>query len=287
MKVKKVVIPAAGLGTRFLPSTKAQPKEMLNIFNKPSIQYIVEEAVNAGIEDILIILGRNKESIENHFDKSYELENKLIEKGNNKILEDIKKISNLGNIYYARQKEPLGLGHAIYCAKSFVGNEPFAVMLGDDIIESKKPCIQQLIEKYEELDSSIIGVQEVDKKEVNKYGIVKGEKLNDRLYRVENLVEKPKVQEAPSNVAIIGRYVISPAIFEILETTEPGAGNEIQLTDGLKKLSKHDDVYSYIFEGKRYDIGNKLGYLKATVEFALGDEELGNVFKEYLKNIIR
>jgi len=287
MKVKKVVIPAAGLGTRFLPSTKAQPKEMLNIFDKPSIQYIVEEAVNAGIEDILIILGRNKESIENHFDKSYELENKLIEKGNNKILEDIKKISNLGNIYYARQKEPLGLGHAIYCAKSFVGNEPFAVMLGDDIIESKKPCIQQLIEKYEELDSSIIGVQEVDKKEVNKYGIVKGEKLNDRLYRVENLVEKPKVQEAPSNVAIIGRYVISPAIFEILETTEPGAGNEIQLTDGLKKLSKHDDVYSYIFEGKRYDIGNKLGYLKATVEFALGDEELGNVFKEYLKNIIR
>ncbi len=287
MKVKKAVIPAAGLGTRFLPSTKAQPKEMLNIFDKPSIQYIVEEAVNAGIEDILIILGRNKKSIEDHFDKSYELEDKLKDKSNKKLLEDIEKISNLGNIHYIRQKEPLGLGHAIYCAKSFVGKEPFAVMLGDDIVKSKKPCIKQLIEKYEEYDSTIIGVQEVDKKEVNKYGIVKGAKLSDRLYRVEDLVEKPKVEEAPSDLAILGRYVISPAIFDILKNTEPGAGNEIQLTDGLKELSKHEVVYSYIFEGKRYDVGNKLGFLQATVEFALEDKELGNAFREYLKNIIK
>ncbi len=287
MKVKKVVIPAAGLGTRFLPSTKAQPKEMLNIFDKPSIQYIVEEAVNAGIEDILIILGRDKKSIEDHFDKSYELEDKLKEKGNKKLLEGIEEISNLGNIHYIRQKEPLGLGHAIYCAKSFVGNEPFAVILGDDIVKSKKPCIQQLIEKYEELDSTIIGVQEVDRKDVNKYGIVKGKKLSDRLYKVEDLVEKPKIEEAPSNVAIIGRYVISPTIFDILENTEPGAGNEIQLTDGLKELSKIEDVYSYIFEGKRYDVGNKFGFLQATVEFALEDEELGKAFNEYLKNIIK
>ncbi|MDW7668319.1 MAG: UTP--glucose-1-phosphate uridylyltransferase GalU [Bacillota bacterium] len=287
MKVKKAVIPAAGLGTRFLPSTKAQPKEMLNIFDKPSIQYIVEEVVNAGIEDILIILGRNKKSIEDHFDKSYELEDKLKDKGNKKLLEGIEKISNLGNIHYIRQKEPLGLGHAIYCAKSFVGKEPFAVMLGDDIVKSKKPCIKQLIEKYEEYDSTIIGVQEVDKKEVNKYGIVKGAKLSDRLYRVEDLVEKPKVEESPSNIAILGRYVISPAIFDILKNTKPGAGNEIQLTDGLKELSKHEDVYSYIFEGKRYDVGNKLGFLQATVEFALEDKELGNAFREYLKNIIK
>ncbi len=287
MKVKKVVIPAAGLGTRFLPSTKAQPKEMINIFDKPSIQYIVEEAVNAGIKDILIILGRNKKSIEDHFDKSYELEDKLVEKGNKKLLEDIKKISNLGNIHYIRQKEPLGLGHAIYCSKSFIGNEPFAVMLGDDIVKSKKPCIQQLIEKYEEFDSTIIGIQEVDNKEVNKYGIIKGEKLTDSIYKVEDLIEKPKFEESPSNLAILGRYVISPGIFDILENVEPGAGNEIQLTDGLKELSKQEDVYSYIFEGKRYDVGNKFGFLQATVEFALEDKELGEVFRKYLKNIIK
>jgi UTP--glucose-1-phosphate uridylyltransferase len=287
MKVKKAVIPAAGLGTRFLPSTKAQPKEMLNIFDKPSIQYIVEEAVEAGIEDILIILGRNKKSIEDHFDKSYELEDKLKSKGKKELLEGVEKISNLGNIHYIRQKEPLGLGHAIYCAKAFVGNEPFAVMLGDDIVKSKKPCIKQLIEKYEEYNSTIIGVQEVEKSEVDKYGIIKGEKINERLYKVEDLVEKPKVKEAPSNIAILGRYVISPEIFPILQHTKPGAGNEIQLTDGLKELARRRNVYSYVFEGKRYDVGNKLGFLEATVEFALDDKELGSTFKKYLKNLIK
>jgi len=287
MKVKKAVIPAAGLGTRFLPSTKAQPKEMLNIFDKPSIQYIVEEAVEAGIEDILIILGRNKKSIEDHFDKSYELEDKLKSKGKKELLEGVEKISNLGNIHYIRQKEPLGLGHAIYCAKAFVGNQPFAVMLGDDIVKSKKPCIKQLIEKYEEYNSTIIGVQEVEKSQVDKYGIVKGEKINERLYKVEDLVEKPKVKEAPSNIAILGRYVISPEIFPILQHTKPGAGNEIQLTDGLKELARRRNVYSYVFEGKRYDVGNKLGFLEATVEFALDDKELGSTFKKYLKNLIK
>ena len=287
MKVKKAVIPAAGLGTRFLPSTKAQPKEMLNIFDKPSIQYIVEEAVEAGIEDILIILGRNKKSIEDHFDKSYELEDKLKSKGKKELLEGVEKISNLGNIHYIRQKEPLGLGHAIYCAKAFVGNEPFAVMLGDDIVKSKKPCIKQLIEKYEEYNSTIIGVQAVEKSQVDKYGIVKGEKINERLYKVEDLVEKPKVKEAPSNIAILGRYVISPEIFPILQHTKPGAGNEIQLTDGLKELARRRNVYSYVFEGKRYDVGNKLGFLEATVEFALDDKELGSTFKKYLKNLIK
>jgi UTP--glucose-1-phosphate uridylyltransferase len=287
MKVKKAVIPAAGLGTRFLPSTKAQPKEMLNIFDKPSIQYIVEEAVEAGIEDILIILGRNKKSIEDHFDKSYELEDKLKSKPKKELLEGVEKISNLGNIHYIRQKEPLGLGHAIYCAKAFVGNEPFAVMLGDDIVKSKKPCIKQLIEKYEEYNSTIIGVQEVEKSEVDKYGIIKGEKINERLYKVEDLVEKPKVKEAPSNIAILGRYVISPEIFPILQHTKPGAGNEIQLTDGLKELARRRNVYSYVFEGKRYDVGNKLGFLEATVEFALDDKELGSTFKKYLKNLIK
>src|SRR6056297_3400025 len=249
MKVKKAVIPAAGLGTRFLPSTKAQPKEMLNIFDKPSIQYIVEEAVDAGIEDILIILGRNKKSIEDHFDKSYELEDKLKAKGKEDLLIGVEKISNLGNIHYIRQKEPLGLGHAIYCAKSFVGNEPFAVMLGDDIVKSKKPCIKQLIDKYEEYESTIIGVQKVDKRDLDKYGIVKGEKLSERLYKVEDLVEKPKIEKAPSNIAILGRYVINPKIFNILKNTQPGAGNEIQLTDGLKELLKQEDIYSYVFEG--------------------------------------
>lgn len=287
MKVRKAVIPAAGLGTRFLPATKAQPKEMINIFDKPSIQYIVEEAVAAGIEDILIILGRNKTSIEDHFDKSYELEDKLKEKRKLKLLKEVENISNLGNIHFIRQKEPLGLGHAIYCAKAFIGNEPFAVMLGDDIVKSKKPCIKQLIDKYEKHNSTIIGVQEVHKKDVSKYGILKGQNISERFYKVEDLVEKPSTEEAPSNIAILGRYVISPDIFHILENTKPGAGNEIQLTDGLKDLSKIQDVYAYVFEGKRYDVGNKLGFLEATVEFALNDKNLGNDFKEYLKNVIK
>ncbi|MFO7886869.1 MAG: UTP--glucose-1-phosphate uridylyltransferase GalU [Eubacteriales bacterium] len=287
MKVRKAVIPAAGLGTRFLPATKAQPKEMINIFDKPSIQYIVEEAVAAGIEDILIILGRNKTSIEDHFDKSYELEDKLKEKRKLDLLKEIENISKLGNIQYIRQKEPLGLGHAVNCARSFIGDEPFAVMLGDDIVKSKIPCIKQLIDKYEEYNSTIIGVQKVPEKDVSKYGILKGEKISERFYKVSDLVEKPTIEQAPSNIAILGRYVISPDIFDILKNTKPGAGNEIQLTDGLKNLSKIQDVYSYIFKGKRYDVGNKLGFLEATVEFALNDKELGNNFREYLKNIIK
>lgn len=287
MKVRKAVIPAAGLGTRFLPATKAQPKEMINIFDKPSIQYIVEEAVAAGIEDILIILGRNKTSIEDHFDKSYELEDKLKEKRKLDLLKEIENISKLGNIQYIRQKEPLGLGHAVNCARSFIGDEPFAVMLGDDIVKSKIPCIKQLIDKYEEYNSTIIGVQKVPEKDVSKYGILKGEKISERFYKVSDLVEKPTIEQAPSNIAILGRYVISPDIFDILKNTKPGAGNEIQLTDGLKDLSKIQDVYSYIFKGKRYDVGNKLGFLEATVEFALNDKELGNNFREYLKNIIK
>src|SRR6056297_3364142 len=287
MKVRKAVIPAAGLGTRFLPATKAQPKEMINIFDKPSIQYIVEEAVAAGIEDILIILGRNKTSIEDHFDKSYELEDKLKEKRKLDLLKEIENISKLGNIQYIRQKEPLGLGHAVNCARSFIGDEPFAVMLGDDIVKSKTPCIKQLIDKYEEYNSTIIGVQKVPEKDVSKYGILKGEKISERFYKVSDLVEKPTIEQAPSNIAILGRYVISPDIFDILKNTKPGAGNEIQLTDGLKDLSKIQDVYSYIFKGKRYDVGNKLGFLEATVEFALDDKELGNNFREYLKNVIK
>jgi len=287
MKVRKAVIPAAGLGTRFLPATKAQPKEMINIFDKPSIQYIVEEAVAAGIEDILIILGRNKTSIEDHFDKSYELEDKLKEKRKLDLLKEIENISKLGNIQYIRQKEPLGLGHAVNCARSFIGDEPFAVMLGDDIVKSKTPCIKQLIDKYEEYNSTIIGVQKVPEKDVSKYGILKGEKISERFYKVSDLVEKPTIEQAPSNIAILGRYVISPDIFDILKNTKPGAGNEIQLTDGLKDLSKIQDVYSYIFKGKRYDVGNKLGFLEATVEFALDDKELGNNFREYLKNMIK
>jgi UTP--glucose-1-phosphate uridylyltransferase len=286
MKVKKAVIPAAGLGTRFLPSNKAHPKEMMNIFDKPSIQYIVEEASASGIEDILIILGRNKNSIEDHFDKSYELEDKLKIKGKEKLLHEVKKISELANIHYIRQKEPLGLGHAVYCAKSFVGNEPFAVMLGDDIVKSEKPCIKQLIDIYNEYNSTILGVQEVENKNVSKYGIIKGKNIKDKIYKVEDLVEKPSVEEAPSNIAILGRYVINPEIFRILKNTKPGSGNEIQLTDDLKNLLNIENIYSYTFEGKRYDVGNKQGFLEATVEFALEDDEYGDSFKSYLNNLI-
>jgi len=285
MKVRKAVIPAAGLGTRFLPSTKAQPKEMMNIFDKPSIQYIVEEAALSGIEDILIILGRNKNSIEDHFDKSYELEDKLKAKGKERLLNEVEKISKLANIHYIRQKEPLGLGHAVYCAKSFVGNEPFAVMLGDDIVKSKKPCIKQLIDTYDEYNSTILGVQEVEKKNVSKYGIVKGDIIKDRIHNVEDLVEKPTVKKTPSNIAILGRYVINPEIFRILKDTKPGSGGEIQLTDGLKNLLDIENIYSYTFEGKRYDVGNKLGFLEATIEFALEDDKYGDNFRSYLKNL--
>lgn len=283
MKVRKAIIPAAGLGTRFLPATKAQPKEMLPIVDKPTIQYIIEEAVASGIEEILIITGRNKKSIEDHFDRSVELEMELEKAGKEEMLEMIKKISDMADIHYIRQKEPRGLGHAIYCAKSFVGDEPFAVMLGDDVVDSKVPCLKQLMDCFNEYQTTILGVQEVNANDVNKYGIVDGIYIEDRVYKVKELVEKPSLEEAPSNVAILGRYIITPQIFEILENTKPGKGNEIQLTDALQTLISNEAMYAYIFEGKRYDVGDKLGFLEATVEFALKKEGLRDKFIEYLK----
>ena len=286
MKVRKAIIPAAGLGTRFLPATKAQPKEMLPIVDKPTIQYIIEEAVASGIEEILIITGRNKKSIEDHFDKSVELEMELEKAGKQEMLDMVRRISDMVDIHYIRQKEPRGLGHAIHCAKSFVGNEPFAVMLGDDVVDSEVPCLKQLIDCFNEYKTTILGVQTVDPKNVDKYGIVDGLHIEDRVYKVKRLVEKPSVDEAPSNVAILGRYIITPQIFEILENTEPGKGNEIQLTDALETLIKNEAMYAYDFEGRRYDVGDKLGFLQATVEYALRKKELRDGFIEYLQTII-
>ncbi|MDP4089620.1 MAG: UTP--glucose-1-phosphate uridylyltransferase GalU [Bacillota bacterium] len=282
MRVKKAVIPAAGLGTRFLPATKAQPKEMLPIVDKPTIQYIIEEAVASGIEEILVITGRNKRAIEDHFDKSVELENELENNGKDELLNMAREISNMANIYYIRQKEPKGLGHAINCAKTFVGNEPFAVMLGDDVVDSQVPCLKQLIDCYNEFKTTILGVQTVPQGEVSKYGIVKGMHIEDRVYKVKDLVEKPKVEESPSNIAILGRYIITPQIFEILSNTKPGKGGEIQLTDALKTLINYEAMYAYNFEGRRYDVGDKLGFLQASVEYALKREELKHPFMEYL-----
>lgn len=285
MNVRKAIIPAAGLGTRFLPATKAQPKEMLPIVDKPTLQYIIEEAVNSGIEDILIITGRNKTSIENHFDRSVELELILEKKGKTDLLEEVRKISDMVNIHYIRQKEPKGLGHAIYCAKTFIGDEPFAVLLGDDIVYAEKPCLKQMIEVYNKYKTTILGVQEVPSDDVNKYGIVDGMYIEDRIYKVKGMVEKPNVEEAPSNIAILGRYIINPTIFEILEHTKPGKGGEIQLTDALKELAEKEDMYAYNFEGRRYDVGNKQGFLEATVEYALRREDLREDFLNYLLKI--
>jgi len=286
VRVKKAVIPAAGLGTRFLPATKAQPKEMLPIVDKPALQYIIEEAVASGVEEILIITGRNKSSIENHFDRSIELELELERKGQIDLYNEIRNISDMANIHYIRQKEPLGLGHAIYCAKSFVGNEPFAVLLPDDIVYSKKPCLKQMIEVYDQYKTTILGVQKVPENEVDKYGIVSGNVIGNRVYRVKDLIEKPSIKDAPSNIAIIGRYIISPEIFKILKNTKPGKNGEIQLTDALKELAKHEDIYAYSFEGRRYDVGNKLGFLEATVEYALRNRELREGFINYLVEIV-
>lgn len=287
MKVRKAIIPAAGLGTRFLPATKAQPKEMLPIVDKPTIQYIIEEAVASGIEEILIITGRNKKSIEDHFDKSVELEMELEKAGKQEMLDMVRRISDMVDIHYIRQKEPRGLGHAIHCAKSFVGNEPFAVMLGDDVVDSEVPCLKQLIDCFNEYKTTILGVQTVDPKNVDKYGIVDGLHIEDRVYKVKRLVEKPSVDEAPSNVAILGRYIITPQIFEILENTAPGKGNEIQLTDALETLIKNEAMYAYDFEGRRYDVGDKLGFLEATVDFALKKPELKDSFMDYLKKVCK
>lgn len=288
-KIRKAIIPAAGLGTRFLPATKAQPKEMLPIVDKPTIQYIIEEAVASGIEEILIVTGRNKKCIEDHFDKSVELEMELEKNNKDELLELVKDISGMVDIHYIRQKEPRGLGHAIYCAKSFVGNEPFAILLGDDIVhtdKSEKPCLQQLIDCYDEYNTSILGVQSVDPENVSKYGIVDGIQIEDRLCKVKGLVEKPNKEDAPSNTAILGRYIVTPKIFDILENTKPGKGNEIQLTDALLELIKNEAMYAYSFQGKRYDVGDKLGFLEATIEYALRKPELKDEFIEYLRSVI-
>ena len=285
--VKKAVIPAAGLGTRFLPATKAQPKEMLPIVDKPTLQYIIEEAVASGVEEILIITGRNKKSIEDHFDKSVELELELENKGKTDLLEIVRGISNMVNIHYIRQKEPKGLGDAIYCARYFIGDEPFAIMLGDDMVDNGQgpPCLKQLIDAYEAHNASILGVQEVDKENTDKYGIIDGQKLSDNIYKVKALVEKPDPDQAPSNVAILGRYIITPQIFDILGQIPPGKNGEIQLTDALEILKDKEDMYAYVFEGRRYDLGDKLGFLQATVDAALKKPELRDEFLRYLNQV--
>ena len=281
--IRKAVIPAAGFGTRFLPATKAQPKEMLPIVDTPAIQYIVKEALDSGIEEILIITGRSKRAIEDHFDSSVELEELLQKQGKNKQLAMVKDLADI-KVHFIRQKSPRGLGDAVLCAKAFIGDEPFAVLLGDDIVYNpEKPCLQQLMECYETHPGIILGAQFVPNDKVSSYGIVSGEPLADNLYRVNGLVEKPSVDKAPSNLAVLGRYILTPDIFDILENTKPGVGNEVQLTDAL--AASKTDTYALAYEGIRYDTGDKLGYLKATVEYALRNEELGSAFKEYLKGL--
>ncbi len=285
-KIKKAVIPAAGYGTRFLPATKATPKEMLPIVDKPTIQYIVEEAKASGIEDILIISGHGKRAIEDHFDSAPALEMALQEKGKDDLLAIVRETADI-NIHYIRQRYMRGLGDAILCARSFMGNEPFAVLLGDDVVYNPaKPALAQLIDIYEATGGSVLGCQNVPQEKVSAYGIVAGTQTdNSRLMRVSDMVEKPAVEEAPSRMAVLGRYIIKPQIFDILEQTQPGKGGEIQLTDALKVLARQEAVYAYDFEGQRYDVGDKLGFLKATVEFALRREDLGESFKTYLKEL--
>lgn len=281
--IRKAVIPAAGFGTRFLPATKAQPKEMLPIVDTPAIQYIVKEALDSGIEEILIITGRSKRAIEDHFDSSVELEELLQKQGKNKQLAMVKDLADI-KIHFIRQKSPRGLGDAVLCAKAFIGDEPFAVLLGDDIVfNPEKPCLQQLMDCYEQHPGIILGAQFVPNEKVSSYGIVSGEPLADNLYRVHGLVEKPSVDKAPSNLAVLGRYILTPDIFDILENTKPGVGNEVQLTDAL--AASKTDTYALAYEGVRYDTGDKLGYLKATVEYALRNEELAAAFKDYLKGL--
>jgi UTP--glucose-1-phosphate uridylyltransferase len=285
-KVRKAIIPAAGLGTRFLPATKAMPKEMLPIVDKPTIQYIVEEAVASGIEDIIIVTGKGKRAIEDHFDFAPELEQNLVEKGKFDLLDKVRYSTNLVDIHYIRQKEPKGLGHAVWCARNFIGDEPFAVLLGDDIVQSKTPCLKQLINQYEETHSSVIGVQTVSDEETNRYGIIEPGIKEGLRYQVENFVEKPALGTAPSNLAIMGRYILTPEIFMFLNQQEAGAGGEIQLTDAIQKLNQIQRVFAYDFEGKRYDVGEKLGFIKTTIEFALQDNELKSELLKYLDNVL-
>ncbi|MCD5142258.1 UTP--glucose-1-phosphate uridylyltransferase GalU [Mammaliicoccus sciuri] len=284
-KIKKAIIPAAGLGTRFLPATKAMPKEMLPILDKPTIQYIVEEASRAGIEDIIIVTGKHKRAIEDHFDIQKELETTLYEKGKLELLDKVQYSTELANIFYVRQKEQKGLGHAIHTAKQFIGNEPFAVLLGDDIVESDNPAIKQLMEQYEATGKSVIGVQTVPESETHRYGIIDPNSQDDRLYEVNRFVEKPEQGTAPSNLAIMGRYVLSPQIFDYLENQTEGSGGEIQLTDAIERLNKDDKVYAYDFEGQRYDVGEKIGFVKTTIEYALKDEEMRDEIKRYIQTL--
>ncbi|WP_415761482.1 UTP--glucose-1-phosphate uridylyltransferase GalU [Priestia megaterium] len=284
-KVKKAIIPAAGLGTRFLPATKAMPKEMLPIVDKPTIQYIVEEAIESGIQDIIIVTGKGKRAIEDHFDYAPELESNLVEKEKFELLEKVRKSSNV-DIHYIRQKEPKGLGHAVWCARNFIGNEPFAVLLGDDIVQAETPCLRQLIDRYENTLSSVIGVQTVSDNQTHRYGIIDPSSNEGRLYKVNKFVEKPKNGTAPSNLAIMGRYVFTPEIFEFLANQEVGSGGEIQLTDAIQKLNEMQSVYAYDFDGKRYDVGEKLGFIQTTIEFALQHEELKNDLIKVMTNIM-
>lgn len=285
--ITRAVIPAAGLGTRFLPATKATPKEMLPIVDKPTIQYIVEEALQSGIEDIIIITGRSKRAIEDHFDRSIELELTLEETGKQELLEMVRQISDI-RIHYIRQKEPKGLGHAILCAKHFIGDEPFAVLLGDDVVYNPEhPALGQLMEVYNQMGGTVLGVQEVPQEMVSSYGIVSVQPTENALtFKVTDMVEKPLVEEAPSRLAVLGRYIITPEIFEILEHTPPGRGGEIQLTDGLKELGRRQQVYAYNFQGRRYDVGDKEGFLEATVEYALRRPELKDKFFHYLQTLL-
>ncbi|QIW81597.1 UTP--glucose-1-phosphate uridylyltransferase GalU [Bacillus tequilensis] len=285
-KVRKAIIPAAGLGTRFLPATKAMPKEMLPIVDKPTIQYIIEEAVEAGIEDIIIVTGKSKRAIEDHFDYSPELERNLEEKGKTELLEKVKKASNLADIHYIRQKEPKGLGHAVWCARNFIGDEPFAVLLGDDIVQAETPGLRQLMDEYEKTLSSIIGVQQVPEEETHRYGIIDPLTSEGRRYQVKNFVEKPAKGTAPSNLAILGRYVFTPEIFMYLEEQQVGAGGEIQLTDAIQKLNEIQRVFAYDFEGKRYDVGEKLGFITTTLEFAMQDKDLRDQLVPFMERLL-
>ncbi|MBU8906559.1 UTP--glucose-1-phosphate uridylyltransferase GalU [Desertibacillus haloalkaliphilus] len=285
-KIRKAIIPAAGLGTRFLPATKAMPKEMLPIVDKPTIQYIVEEAVKSGIEDIIIVTGKGKRSIEDHFDHAFELEQNLFEKGKTDLLEKVQYSSKMVDIHYIRQKEPQGLGHAVWCARKFIGDEPFAVLLGDDIVEADKPCLKQLIEQYEETGASVIGVQTVADHDTHRYGIVDPVSNVGRRYSVNKFVEKPKPGTAPSNLAIMGRYLLTPEIFNYLDKQEIGAGGEIQLTDAIQKLNEVQRVFAYDFEGVRYDVGEKFGFVKTTIEYALKNDEIRAELLEYLEGVM-
>lgn len=286
--IKKAVIPAAGLGTRFLPATKAQPKEMLPIVDKPTIQYVVEEAIAAGIEDIIIVTGRGKRAIEDHFDKAYELEDKLKASGRENLLYDSEKLLEKVNIYYTRQSNALGLGHAVYCARKFIGDEPFAVLLGDDIVSAEKPCLCQMMDYYNKYQKPVLGIQEVKEEDVSKYGIIApGEIVEDGLYQVNDMVEKPEKKEAPSHLAVMGRYLLPAQIFKILETLSPGRGGEIQLTDAIKIYNENNPILGYRYTGRRYDIGDKVGFIKANIEFALKRPDLNGIIHQYICEIVK